>query len=52
MSIKNVVTMISPDLPYFIKTEKSYLQEWSKFIANNDYAKKCKFYLNPQPKNL
>jgi hypothetical protein len=32
MSIKNVVTMVAPDLPYFIKTERSYLQEWGKFL--------------------
>lgn len=52
MAIKNVVTMISPDLPYFIKTERSYLEEWGKFISNNEYARKCKFYINPQPKTL
>jgi hypothetical protein len=32
MGVKNIVTMVSPDLPYFIKTERSYLQEWSKFL--------------------
>lgn len=52
MNIKNVVTMISPDLPYFIKTQNSYIEEWNKFITNNDHAKKCKFYVNPQPKTL
>lgn len=30
--IKNIVTMIPPDLPYFIKTEQSFIAEWQKFI--------------------
>lgn len=44
--------MVSPDLPYFIKTERSYNEEWVKFISDTDYARKSKFYLNPQPKKL
>jgi hypothetical protein len=44
--------MIPPNLPFFIKTENSYLDEWQKFITNADYAKKSKFYLNPLPKTL
>ena len=44
--------MIPPNLPFFIKTERSYLEEWEKFITNTEYARKCKFYLNPLPKTL
>lgn len=50
--VKNVVTMISPDLPYFIKTEQSFIAEWQKFIEDTDYAKKSKFFVNPKPKVL
>lgn len=50
--IKNVVTMVPPDLPYFIKTEDSFLAEWKKFLEDNNYARKSKFYINPKPKNI
>ena len=36
MNIKVMMTSISPDLPYFIRTEKSYVEEWSKFLKNPD----------------
>ena len=52
LGIKNVVTMMAPDLPYFIKTEGSFAAEWCKFLENPEYAKKSKFYLNPTPKKL
>lgn len=26
--IKNVLTMIPPDMPFFIKSEQSYIKEW------------------------
>ena len=44
--------MLPPDLPYFIKTEGSFTQEWKRFLENPDYARKAKFYLNPKPKKL
>ncbi len=52
LEVKNVVTMIPPDLPFFIKTENSFLTEWKKFLEDPEFAKKTKFYVNPKPKTL
>ena len=44
--------MVAPDLPYFIKTEDSFMQEWKQFIEKPKHAQKTKFYVNPKPKKL
>lgn len=44
--------MVPPDLPFFLKTEDSFVDEWKKFLEDGNYAKKVKFYVNPKPKTL
>ncbi len=50
MHVKDVLTMMSPDMPYFIKTETSFLTEWMQFLKAP--STQVKFYLNPNPKTL
>jgi hypothetical protein len=45
-------TALPPDMPYFIKTELSFGEEWEKFVTSTSYAKDCKFYLNPTPYHI
>ncbi len=41
-----VLTEMSPDLPYFIKTENDFSKAWEKFVKGNfNY----KFYISPKP---
>jgi CO dehydrogenase/acetyl-CoA synthase epsilon subunit len=51
--VKVACTMIAPDLPYFIKTEGSFIEEWKNFIRNvRGEAKQARFYLSPSPQIL
>ena len=53
MNVQVVLTALPPDLPYFIKTELSFNEEWKLFLTQSAYAKeKAKFYLSPTPKSL
>lgn len=51
--VKVACTMIAPDLPYFIKTEGSFIEEWKNFIRNvRGEAEQARFYLSPSPQIL
>ena len=45
---KCVVTQISPDQPYFIKTQKDFYQTWQKFLQTGEGD----FLANPRPQSL
>ena len=38
MGTEIILTAIPPDMPYFIKTELSFTDEWKKFIKNPAHA--------------
>lgn len=38
MGSKVVHTALPPDMPYFIKTEHSFVQEWKKFVSDSKHA--------------
>lgn len=50
---ETAVTALAPDMPYFIKTEGTFLEEWKKVLMIPNYAKdKAKFYLNPVARSI
>jgi hypothetical protein len=50
LEITECLTMLPPDLPFFIKSEESFEAEWRSFLATP--SPNYKFYLNPSPKSL
>lgn len=48
LKIKTAVTALPPDMPYFIKAEGTFMEEWKKVLMIPGYAQNhAKFYLNP-----
>lgn len=39
MDSRIIFTAIPPDMPYFIKTELSFTDEWRKFVTSPSHAK-------------
>lgn len=50
METEIMLTAMPPDMPYFIRTESAFTEEWKKFVQNSSYAKNhARFYLNSNP---
>lgn len=37
-SSKIILTAVSPDMPYFIKSETSFGDEWAKFLKSSKHS--------------